>query len=104
MVEIKELPQEGASVMNQIEDTSHEIKECYERLDAIETRLRRRRYPSTERKRLEQEVKDIKTHLSRHEKDLRYLRGENRVAMVLSVLLLAVGIMIYFAYTMVFGS
>lgn len=89
------------SVMNQLEDTGREIKECYERLDFIESKLRRRYYPSEEKKRLEKEVKDIKSHLSRHENNLRSLRGENRVAMMLSVLLLALGALVYLVYRLV---
>lgn len=104
MVEKNESNSHTASVMNQLEDTSREIKECYERLDFIETKLRRRYYPSEEKKRLEKEVQDIKTHLSRHENSLRSLRGENRVAMMLSVLILALGIMVYFVYCILFGS
>lgn len=104
MVESAGTASRNASVMSQLEDTSRELKECYERLDFIETKLRRRYYPNDEKKRLEQEVKDIKTHLSRHEKDLRCLRGENRVAMILSVLILALGVMIYMVYTMLFTS
>ncbi|XP_042859596.1 uncharacterized protein LOC122245724 [Penaeus japonicus] len=104
MVESAGPASRNASVMSQLEDTSRELKECYERLDFIETKLRRRYYPNDEKKRLEQEVKDIKTHLSRHENDLRSLRGENRVAMILSVLILALGVMIYMVYTMLFTS
>ncbi|XP_064122802.1 coiled-coil domain-containing protein 167-like [Macrobrachium nipponense] len=104
MVERSEVPSRNTSVMSQLEDTSREIKECYERLDFIESRIRRRYYPNDEKKVLEKEVKDIKTHLSQHERDLRVLRGENRVAMILSVLLLALGIMIYFLYGLLFSS
>ncbi|KAK7065573.1 hypothetical protein SK128_001046 [Halocaridina rubra] len=104
MVENSNSDSRKASVMSQIEDTSRELKECYERLDFIETRLKRRYYPNEEKKRLEKEVKDIKSHLSRHETDLRNLRGENRVAMILSVLLLALGGMIYFIYVLLFSS
>lgn len=104
MVESNAASSRNTSVMSQLEDTSREIKECYERLDFIETRLRRRYYPNDEKKRLEKEVKDIKSHLSRHETDLRTLRGENRVAMILSVLLLALGCMIYFVYSLLFSS
>lgn len=68
------------------------------RLDFIETKLRRRHYPNDEKKRLEKEVKEIKSHLSRHESNLRSLRGENRVAMLLSVLLLALGVLVYIVY------
>ncbi|XP_050729914.1 uncharacterized protein LOC127005225 [Eriocheir sinensis] len=98
MVEAGEGVSHVGSVMNQLEDTSREIKECYERLDFIETKLRRRHYPNDEKKRLEKEVKDIKSHLSRHESNLRSLRGENRVAMLLSVLLLALGVLVYIVY------
>ncbi|KAK8383842.1 hypothetical protein O3P69_015938 [Scylla paramamosain] len=98
MVEAGEGVTHVGSVMNQLEDTSREIKECYERLDYIENKLRRRYYPTDEKKRLEKEVKDIKSHLSRHENNLRSLRGENRVAMLLSVLLLALGVLVYLVY------
>ncbi|XP_045618412.1 coiled-coil domain-containing protein 167 [Procambarus clarkii] len=104
MADTAESGNHSSSVMNQLEDTSREIKECYERLDFIETKLRRRHYPSEEKKRLEKEVQDIKTHLSRHENNLRSLRGENRIAMVLSVLILALGIMIYIVYCILFTS
>ncbi|KAK3880586.1 hypothetical protein Pcinc_014944 [Petrolisthes cinctipes] len=93
-----------ASVMNQLEDTSREIHECYERLDFIEKKLRRRYYPDEEKKRLEREVQEIKSHLSRHQTNLRSLRGENRVAMVLSVLILALGALVYLVYTLLFPS
>ncbi|KAG7167999.1 coiled-coil domain-containing protein 167-like [Homarus americanus] len=104
MVERGEANSHTSSVMNQLEDTSREIKECYDRLDFIETKLRRRHYPNEEKKRLEKEVHDIKTHLSRHENNLRSLRGENRVAMMLSVLILALGVMIYIVYCILFTS
>ncbi|KAG0710921.1 Coiled-coil domain-containing protein 167 [Chionoecetes opilio] len=98
MVEAGDGATQVGSVMNQLEDTGREIKECYERLDFIENKLRRRYYPNDEKKRLEKEVKEIKSHLSRHENNLRSLRGENRVAMLLSVLLLALGALVYLVY------
>ncbi|XP_076057101.1 uncharacterized protein LOC143034638 [Oratosquilla oratoria] len=93
-----------ATVMSQIEDTSREIRECYERLDMIETRLRKRNYPTAEKQRMEGEVKEIKNHLSKHETELRSLRGENRVAMVMSVLLVILVGLIYGVYMLLFKS
>uniref|UniRef100_A0A1E1WZE3 Coiled-coil domain-containing protein 167 n=1 Tax=Amblyomma aureolatum TaxID=187763 RepID=A0A1E1WZE3_9ACAR len=85
-----------ASVMKEIDRNETLVQEYLFQLDQIETKLRRYTLSDTQRKKLEDEVKSLKSQLDTLEKELTGLRKENRKSMAIAGCLFILFMIIYY--------
>lgn len=84
------------SVMKEIDRNETLVQEYLFHLDQIESKLRRYTLSDPQRKKLEDEVKSLKTQLDALEKELTGLRKDNRKSMAIAGCLFILFMIIYY--------
>ncbi|XP_077536544.1 coiled-coil domain-containing protein 167-like [Haemaphysalis longicornis] len=84
------------SVIKEIDRNEALVQDYLFQLDQIETKLRRSALSDSQREKLEEEVKSLKSQLDILEKELTGLRKENRKSMAIAGCLLLLFLIIYY--------
>ncbi|XP_066525504.1 coiled-coil domain-containing protein 167 [Hoplias malabaricus] len=94
----KTMKKEKISVANEIDRIEEQRLHCQNSLERVEFRHRREELSDEDRKALEDEMVIMNERIQIYEKELQVLRGENRRNMMLSVALLAISALFYYAF------
>ncbi|XP_076862484.1 coiled-coil domain-containing protein 167 [Brachyhypopomus gauderio] len=97
MTKSKNTKKEKISVANEIDRVEERLVQCRGSLDRTEFRLRREELSDEDRQALEDELTITTERIKKYEKDLAVLRRENRKNMMLSMALLTLSALVYYA-------
>ncbi|XP_059367855.1 coiled-coil domain-containing protein 167 [Carassius carassius] len=89
---------EKISVASEIDRTEERKLHCKNSLERVEFRHRKEQLSDNDRLALEDEMIILNERIQKYEKELQVLRGENRKNMILSVALLAISALFYYAF------
>ncbi|TWW68855.1 coiled-coil domain-containing protein 167 [Takifugu rubripes] len=98
MAKLKDKRRENISVATEIDRLEERRERCQDNLERAEFRGRKGKLSDRQRQQLEDEMAIINERVQNLDKELALLRGENRRNMLLSVALLAVGALFYYAF------
>uniref|UniRef100_A0A6G5AET4 Coiled-coil domain-containing protein 167 n=1 Tax=Rhipicephalus microplus TaxID=6941 RepID=A0A6G5AET4_RHIMP len=84
------------SVLKEIDRNEALVQDYLYQLDQIESKLRRSVLSDSEREKLEDEVKSLKSQLDTLEQELTGLRKENRKSMAIAACLFILFLLIYY--------
>ncbi|XP_062860911.1 coiled-coil domain-containing protein 167 [Trichomycterus rosablanca] len=98
MTKPKNIKRENISVATEIDRIEEQRTHIQDRLEIAEFRHRREQLLDEERKALEDEMAILNERIQKFDKELGILRGENRRNMMLSVALLAISALFYYAF------
>ncbi|KAL7857959.1 hypothetical protein AOLI_G00180610 [Acnodon oligacanthus] len=98
MTKSKNTKREKISVANEIDRIEEQLLRCQSSLERAEFRHRREQLLDEDRQALEDEMTIMNERIQKYEKELEVLRGENRRNMLLSVALLAISALFYYAF------
>ncbi|KAI4903877.1 hypothetical protein NFI96_022129 [Prochilodus magdalenae] len=98
MTKSKSTKKEKISVANEIDRIEEQRLHCQNNLERAEFRHRREQLSDEDRQILEDEMTIMNERIHTYEKELEVLRGENRKNMMLSVALLAISALFYYAF------
>ncbi|XP_018590663.1 coiled-coil domain-containing protein 167 [Scleropages formosus] len=98
MTKPKEKKKEKISVATEIDRIEERRSLCQDSLDKAEYRRRRGQLSEKDRKVLDEEVTIITERIQKYERELEVLRSENRRNMMLSVALLVLLALFYYAF------
>lgn len=82
----------------QIDSIEERKLRCKNSLERAEFRQRREKLSNDDRQAVEDEMIILNERIQKYEKELQVLRGENRKNMMLSVALLAISALFYYAF------
>ncbi|KAJ8410191.1 hypothetical protein AAFF_G00201720 [Aldrovandia affinis] len=99
MTKPKEKKKEKISVASEIDRVEARKSLCRDSLERAEFRRRREELSEADRQVLEDEMTVMTERIQKYELQLEQLRGENRRNMLLSVALLVISALFYYAYT-----
>ncbi|XP_036405995.1 coiled-coil domain-containing protein 167 [Megalops cyprinoides] len=97
MTKSKEKKREKISVASEIDRIEERRALCQDSLERAEFRRRREELSEQDRQALEDEMTIMTERIQKYECELEMLRGENRRNMLLSVALLAISVLLYYA-------
>ncbi|KAG7461073.1 hypothetical protein MATL_G00206050 [Megalops atlanticus] len=97
MTKSKEKKREKISVASEIDRIEERRSLCQDSLERAEFRRRREELSEQDRQALEDEMTIMTERIQKYECELEMLRGENRRNMLLSVALLAISVLLYYA-------
>uniref|UniRef100_A0A4W5NHY2 Coiled-coil domain-containing protein 167 n=1 Tax=Hucho hucho TaxID=62062 RepID=A0A4W5NHY2_9TELE len=86
------------SVASEIDRVEERRLRCHDSIERAEFRRRREELSDQDRQSLEDEMTIMNERMQKYDKELEVLRGENRRNMMLSVALLAVSALFYYAF------
>ncbi|XP_055741176.1 coiled-coil domain-containing protein 167 [Salvelinus fontinalis] len=89
---------EKVSVASEIDRVEERRLRCHDSIERAEFRRRREELSDQDRQSLEDEMTIMNERMQKYDKELEVLRGENRRNMVLSVSLLAISALFYYAF------
>uniref|UniRef100_A0A8C8HF83 Coiled-coil domain-containing protein 167 n=1 Tax=Oncorhynchus tshawytscha TaxID=74940 RepID=A0A8C8HF83_ONCTS len=89
---------EKVSVASEIDRVEERRLRCHDSIERAEFRRRREELSDQDRQSLEDEMTIMNDRMQKYDKELEVLRGENRRNMMLSVALLAVSALFYYAF------
>ncbi|XP_065121822.1 coiled-coil domain-containing protein 167 [Paramisgurnus dabryanus] len=89
---------EKISVASEIDSIEERKLRCKNSLERAEFRQRREKLSNDDRQAVEDEMIILNERIQKYEKELQVLRGENRKNMMLSVALLAISALFYYAF------
>ncbi|XP_018570522.1 uncharacterized protein LOC108910419 [Anoplophora glabripennis] len=92
------------SIMTEISKTEEAIKNAYDRLNMLETKLNNESLPENKQKLIERELQEVRKLLKTHEDQLAHLRTHNRKTFIFVVALMFVIFTVYMLYILVGGS
>ncbi|KAK2832500.1 hypothetical protein Q7C36_015962 [Tachysurus vachellii] len=98
MTKAKKMKREKISVATEIDRIEEQRLKCQSSLEREEFRHRREELSEEEKQALEDEMEIMNERIKTYEKELADLRGENRRNMMLSVALLAITALFYYAF------
>ncbi|XP_068197830.1 coiled-coil domain-containing protein 167 [Antennarius striatus] len=98
MAKLKDKKREKFSVATEIDRLEERRVRCKNNLEKADYRNRRENLSEVERRELEDEMSIMNERIQKLDKDLESLRGENRKNMLLSVALLVVSALVYYAF------
>ncbi|KAG5847129.1 coiled-coil domain-containing protein 167 [Anguilla rostrata] len=98
MTKPKEKKKEKISVASEIDRIEERKSLCEDSLERAEFRRRREELSDQEREALEDEMTIMTERIQKYENQLEELRGENRRNMLLSVALLLISALFYYAF------
>ncbi|KAL6473761.1 hypothetical protein MHYP_G00173220 [Metynnis hypsauchen] len=98
MTKSKNAKKERMSVAHEIDRIEEQRLRCQSSLERAEFRHRREQLLDDDRQALEDEMTMMNERIQKYEKELEVLRGENRRNMLLSVALLAISALFYYAF------
>ncbi|XP_048841373.1 coiled-coil domain-containing protein 167 [Brienomyrus brachyistius] len=98
MTKPKEQKKEKISVATEIDRVEERRSLCQSNLERAEYRQRREQLSGQDRQTLEDEITLIKERIQKYDRELEVLRRENRRNMLLSVALLAIAALCYYAF------
>ncbi|KAI1897254.1 hypothetical protein AGOR_G00081420 [Albula goreensis] len=99
MTKPKEKNKEKISVASEIDRIEGRKSLCQDSLEKAEFRQRRENLSDEERQVLEDEMTVMTERIKKYDLQLSHLRSENRKNMLLSVALLAISALLYYALT-----
>ncbi|KAJ8274746.1 hypothetical protein COCON_G00093710 [Conger conger] len=99
MTKSKEKRREKISVASEIDRVEGRKSLCQDSLEWAEFRRRREELSDQEREALDDEMTIMTERIQKYEHQLDELRGENRRNMLLSVALLVISALFYYAFT-----
>ncbi|XP_055045889.2 coiled-coil domain-containing protein 167 [Misgurnus anguillicaudatus] len=89
---------EKISVASEIDSIEERKLRCKNSLERAEFRQRKEKLSNDDRQAVEDEMIILNERIQKYEKELQVLRGENRKNMMLSVALLAISALFYYAF------
>ncbi|MCJ8743153.1 hypothetical protein PDJAM_G00090520 [Pangasius djambal] len=98
MTKKKTIKREKISVATEIDRIEEQRLKCQGSLERAEFRHRREQLSDEDKQALEDEMAIMNERIQKYEKELADLRGENRRNMMLSVALLAISALFYYAF------
>lgn len=98
MTKSKQRKREKISVASEIDRVEEKRSRCHDSLEVAEFRKRREEMSDQDRQALEDEMTLMNERMIKLDKELEVLRGENRRNMMLSVALLTISALFYYAF------
>ncbi|XP_028809155.1 coiled-coil domain-containing protein 167 [Denticeps clupeoides] len=89
---------DNISVASELERVEERRGRCRDQLERVELRRRREELAEQDRQALEDEMTHLTERIRKYDCELQALRGENRRNMMLSVALLAISALFYYAF------
>ncbi|KAJ8356754.1 hypothetical protein SKAU_G00195480 [Synaphobranchus kaupii] len=99
MTKPKEKKKEKISVASEIDRIEERKSRCQDSLERAEFRRRREELSDQDREAVEDEMTIMTERIQKYEHQLEQLRRENRRNMLLSVALLVISALFYYAFT-----
>ncbi|XP_056635078.1 uncharacterized protein LOC130444101 [Diorhabda sublineata] len=91
------------SVMVEINKTEEAIKTTYERIHALEQKLRVGFLEENKKNQIQQELVEVRKLLQTHEEQLAHLRTHNRKTFILAVSLIFIIFAVYMLYILIWN-
>ncbi|KAM9797830.1 coiled-coil domain-containing protein 167 [Neosynchiropus ocellatus] len=98
MTKNKDKRRENISVASEIDRLEERRARCQDNIERAALRSRKEKLSEKDRQELEDELTIMNERVLKLDKELQILRGENRRNMLLSVALLAVSALFYYAF------
>ncbi|KAJ8270519.1 hypothetical protein GJAV_G00115880 [Gymnothorax javanicus] len=99
MAKRKDKKKEKISIASEIDRVESRKSLCQDSLERAQFRRRREELSDQEREALEDELTIMAERIQNYDHQLEELRGENRRNMLLSVALLIISVIFYYAFT-----